>query len=212
MFAIAKPGRPSNEFQGRDLKEVDGEQLAAAAQAAAANGDNHAAALLQYWSVEALDHGRYNLACWQALAGDKEAAFYWLQEAALRDGVDAAWADQDSDLDSLRLDPRWPRIAAFLGQCNAYWASSGRHSISLVLPEGYKPGTPIGAVVGLHGLGAEPNGFVDKSYQDFANDLNMAFIGVSGIVPRGPRSFVWSEDAVRDAEQIRRSSRKSPIG
>jgi predicted esterase len=76
----------------------------------------------------------------------------------------------------------------------------------LVLPEGYKKGTPIGVLVGLHGLGHRPDGFVDEdTYQSFADELNMAIVGVSGTVPTGRRSFVWSEDPPTDARQIRRA-------
>jgi len=54
----------------------------------------------------------YNVACFEALAGDKDAAFAYLHQAmqidtqAVRD-----YAPNDADLDALHDDPRWQRIA-----------------------------------------------------------------------------------------------------
>jgi hypothetical protein len=52
----------------------------------------------------------YNLACFRALAGDKEGA---LDEAKRAHEMDpesfAQWAPNDSDLDSIRDDPRFPK-------------------------------------------------------------------------------------------------------
>jgi quercetin dioxygenase-like cupin family protein len=53
----------------------------------------------------------YNAACFEALAGDPDAAFSYLEEAFRRD-ADAArgYAPNDDDLISLRDDPRWPEV------------------------------------------------------------------------------------------------------
>jgi hypothetical protein len=73
-----------------------------------------------------------------------------------------------------------------------------------VVPTGYKPDTPIGVLVGMHGRGADPEGFVSKDgYQKLADALNMAIVGVGAIVPRGKRSFVWSEKPAQDTAHIR---------
>jgi predicted esterase len=204
-FSIAAPEPPSKLLEGLDLTTIDGHRLAGAAVGFSNKKDYDRAVQLQHWSVASIDDGRYNLACFQALAGKKEAAFYWLQEAALKEGVDASWAGQDSDLESLRGDSRWARVDSFLKACNAYWAVSGQQQVTVVLPKDYKVGTPIGVAVGMHGLGADPEGFVNEAYQGYADELNMAIIGVSGTVPRGPKSFVWAEDAAKDAERIRRA-------
>jgi len=52
----------------------------------------------------------YNLACAEALAGDSEAALDHLGEAAAADERVRTWAEKDSDLDSIRDDPRFPRL------------------------------------------------------------------------------------------------------
>ena len=192
-LALPVPSPPSPDYLGQDLSKADGDELASLAGRFADDGNPGEAARFQYWAVRAGVAGQYNLACWTALAGDLDGAFYWLQEAALDDGVDESWAGQDPDLDALHKDPRWKEVAPFLKRCNAYWACSGQRQTVLVLPEGYKKGTPIGVLVGLHGLGHRPDGFVDEDeYQSFANELNMAIVGVSGTVATGRRSFIWS--------------------
>ncbi len=62
-------------------------------------------------AVETLDYLiKYNLACFEALEGNIEEAFTWLQGAVDAGFSDAAWIDQDKDLTSLRDDPRFQEI------------------------------------------------------------------------------------------------------
>ena len=51
---------------------------------------------------------RYQLACYSALAGDREAALEHLRVAVAGNPETAAWAADDADLDSIRDDPRFP--------------------------------------------------------------------------------------------------------
>ncbi len=206
-LALSAPPEPSPTFQGKDLTKFSARALAGAARQLYDDKKYPQAIQVLYHAIKAGADGGYDLACDYALDGQVDAAFYWLQKTALDEGVDASWAGQDPDLEVLRKDARWPRIASYLSACNAYWTGTGHHTTTLVLPGGYKPGTPIGVLVGMHGLGADPEGFVSKdAYQDLADELNMAVVGVSGTSPRGKRSFVWSEDPAQDAAQIRRRS------
>jgi predicted esterase len=157
---------------------------------------------LQYWLVERTKAGRYNLACYCAQVGQKDAAFYWLQEAAREEGVDATHADEDSDLDNLRNDPRWNRVREYLQAYNRYWESNGQPQTVLILPTGYRKGTPLTVVVWLHGLGSRPDDFVNAGCQEWADHLNIAFVGVSGTRSTGPRSYVWAVDPKRDAQRV----------
>ncbi|HEV2591249.1 MAG TPA: AraC family ligand binding domain-containing protein [Gaiellaceae bacterium] len=56
-------------------------------------------------------HAPYNAACYEALAGDADAAFELLQQAQQIDtqGV-RKFAAGDSDLESLHDDPRWKKV------------------------------------------------------------------------------------------------------
>ena len=56
-------------------------------------------------------------------------------------------------------------------------------------------------------MGSEPSGLVNPDEQDslaqsLANELNIAWIGVSGTLPKGTRSFVWAENAEQDLARI----------
>jgi phospholipase/carboxylesterase len=190
---------------GRDLTTLAGRELAMEAQRLSESGDHRRAAQYRSMLVRASGKGQFELALDHAMAGDMDSAFYWLQEAALTEGVNPAWADRVAGLESLRRDSRWPAIPPFLRECNTLWARSGHRRTVLVTPTDYRPGTPIGVIVGLHGIGGGPDGFLDDSYRGFADELNMAFVAVSGPIPFGQRSFAWSEDPEADARQVRRA-------
>ena len=56
--------------------------------------------------------GHYNLACYEAIAGNKDAAFDELRTAIeLNRDMVMQWLPRDSDLDSLRDDPRFAELA-----------------------------------------------------------------------------------------------------
>jgi predicted esterase len=73
----------------------------------------------------------------------------------------------------------------------------------VLLPKGYQKGTPIPAVLWLHGMGSRPEDFANDDAQSYADELKIAIIGVSGTKARGPRSFVWAEDIEADAKRLR---------
>jgi hypothetical protein len=56
------------------------------------------------------DHGRalYNVACAEALLGERDVALDHLARAVEVEPKCREWAQGDEDLDSLRDDPRWP--------------------------------------------------------------------------------------------------------
>ena len=201
---IKPPADALRLLAGIDLSKEDPRMLGALAQEAATQEKDFAKAVqLQFWSVKGTGEGQYNLACYLSRVGHSESAFYWLQVAALEEGVDSEWATQDEDLRSLRLDRRWAMVLKFLRQCNAYWATSQQTDTQLVMPAGVSPSEPIPVMIGLHGMGSSAKGFVDaESFQEIANQKRIAFLGVSGTIPRGPRSFIWSEDPVKDAARV----------
>ncbi len=71
------------------------------------------------------------------------------------------------------------------------------------MPSGYQKGTPLTVVVYLHGLGSKPEDFVNEKCQRHADAANVAIVGVSGTLPRGPDKFVWAVDPERDAKRVR---------
>ena len=203
---IAAPAVPEQMFDGHDLAMQTSESLEATARAAVEMGEFTKAVQLQHWSVvnagrEGRGGGQYNLACYYALAGHSSSALHWLEQAAVNEGVDPDWARQDRDLDVARNDSRWPDVLEFLDRAANYWASTGIARQRLILPAGYQNDRVLPLMVGLHGLGANEE-FVHDGYQAIADELDVAFLGVSGSVPRGPLSFVWAEHARKDHERV----------
>src|SRR5262249_3491897 len=101
-FAIAAPPEPSPKLDDIDLRSQDPEGLAGAARGAGREGNWDVAVQLQHWTVARGQDGQYNLACYYSRAGRVDAAIYWLQRAALEEGADADWAEQDTDLEAVR--------------------------------------------------------------------------------------------------------------
>jgi predicted esterase len=201
-LTLPEPSAPPAKLNGNDLPKLDSQVLLSQASKAAAKGNYQDAATYQYWATQKTHADRYNLACYCARTNEVDAAFYWLQVAALDEGLDADHATVDEDLESLRGDPRWGKVKPFLYECGNYWEQSGVTRTVLVRPRAYKEDLPITVVVWLHGLGSRPDDFVTDDLQRLADGLNVAFLGVSGTVPRGKRSFAWSEDPARDARRI----------
>ncbi len=203
LLAFDKPAAPPALLDGRNLRETSTEQLRVLSRQAEARQDYPRAAILQHWLTERTAAGRYDLACDLARTGKTDPAFYWLQAAARDEGVDPDHAATDEDLATLRADPRWSQVDAYLRACSRYWESHGTARTALVVPSGYQKGTPITVVVYLHGLGSKPEDFVNERCQRYADALNIAIVGVSGTLPRGPDKFVWAVDPERDARRVR---------
>jgi predicted esterase len=117
--------------------------------------------------------------------------------------VDTGHALVDEDLISLRKDPRWEKVHQYLEDCNNYFETANIKYTQVLVPKGYRKGKPIPAVVWMHGLGANPENFTNESAQVYADEINIALIGVSGTKARGPRSFVWAEDVEQDGKRLR---------
>jgi predicted esterase len=144
----------------------------------------------------------YNLACYYVLDAQSDAAIYWLQRAALEEGVDASWALRDADLASLRGDPRWGAIRDFLVHAREYWVGRALKETLVAVPTGYTKGRPIPVIVALHGFGSEPGDFGGPWAQRQADGLDVAIVSASGTLSLGPHSFRWTESAARDEARV----------
>ena len=68
-------------------------------------------------AVETLNYLiKYNLACCEAVEGNIEESFAWLQTAVDAGFGDPAWILQDDDLSVLRDDPRFQEILVIAGE------------------------------------------------------------------------------------------------
>jgi predicted esterase len=204
-LGLEPPAAPACVVGGVDLRALPATRLADASDDLYLRGEYDAAISHLHYALLGGAGSAYNLACYYALMGRSEAAFYWLERAALEEGIDVHWADQDSDLALLRRDPRWTRVKQHLAQANAYWAAQPSRA-TVVVPSGYAVGTPIGVLLGLHGQGSCADELVrPESYQQIADELRMAVVAVNGTLRTGKCRFSWSEDPVRDAEHVRRA-------
>jgi len=197
------PTAMPEQLDGKNLTKMNEGELLTRANLAMGKEDYTKAAAYQYWYVQKSKTGQYNLACFLAQIGKTDAAFYWLQLAAIEEGVDTAHAERDEDLVSLRRDSRWGKVRQYLGDCNRYFESAPTSRTVVILPKGYQNSKPITAVVWLHGLGSRPEDFANDGCREHADALNVAIIGVSGTKARGPRSFVWAENVEQDGKRLR---------
>jgi SagB-type dehydrogenase family enzyme len=79
--------------------------------------------------------GAYEAACYFALAGDMDNAFKYLQMSLDNGWSDAHWLQADTDLESLRNDPRW--------QTCVQAATETREKLLASLPEKHPDVEPI---------------------------------------------------------------------
>jgi predicted esterase len=200
--AIAAPKDLPAVHNDKDLSQVDPDELVAMARLAAARDDYKTALAAQFWAVKQGNDGHYDLACYYARNRLHTEAFFWLQQAAQAEGVDAQHASQDEDLETLRKDSRWTGVYKFLRQCAAYWRTSGKTSTVVYVPKGFNKAKPSPVIVTLHGRGSEPGHFFGEETQELADLVKLPFICVSGTRPTGPKRFVWAADGT-DADNKR---------
>jgi predicted esterase len=190
-LAMPVPPAPPAKYKGDDLEGQEDQLLETMAETAKRRKDYEGAAIYQYWHVKKSDSGHYKLACYLARSGKIDAAFYWLQKAAAEERFSLARAEGDEDLTKLRTDERWQKISTYLDQCEEhFWTNPTRITI-LKVPKGYQKGRPIAAVIWMHGVRSWPGDFVNEDSQAFADQLDIALIGVSGSSQLGTRIFHW---------------------
>lgn len=201
-FRLPVPPAPPARLGDTDLEKMSRTDLRALIARAVEQKLYKEAAIAQYWYVRKSDGGQYDLACYLALTGQADPAFYWLQAAAIGEGVTAQQVRQADDLESLWRDDRWEKVLRYVEECNRYFESAMIRRTVVAVPKGYKKSEAIAAVVWLHGMGSRPDELLGVG-QIYADLLNIAFIGVSGTKARGPNKFVWAEDLEQDTSRVR---------
>ncbi len=117
---------------GQDAPDATGELMKQAEAAYQAKHYGESASLYSRALPLVQDNDRagveYNLACSQALAGDRASAFETLDHAVEDGYTDRKDTEADNDLVSLHTDPRWEplleRMTAFTAQQDARWGDS----------------------------------------------------------------------------------------
>ena len=74
----------------------------------------------------------------------------------------------------------------------------------VILPEGHNPETPIPGAIWLHGYGWNPSEIeiFEDIYQDWANQLRIAFLGISATQKLEEGSYQWTEDLLDDGTYL----------
>ena len=136
---LSPPPTPAKKRGELDLTQFRSSGLASFALQASKQGNYETAIHFQHWAVANGDGdtGMYNLACFYSLAGNVDGSIYWLQQAAVAQGVDPAWASKDSDLATVREDARWAKLHNYLIATADYWQSSDLFETQILLPQGY---------------------------------------------------------------------------
>jgi predicted esterase len=201
-LAIARPPVPQFGSEGVDTSKMGLAQLISSARVSATQDKPRLAADLFRLAIEKGADQLYEMACYEARAQNLDRAFYWLQEAALQEGVDPAACDYDTALEKLRADPRWMSVRKFLADCQDHWSKSGIDDHRLVLPAKYQ-GTPLPVLVWLQGSGgcSSSHTFFPE-LQQLADQHQVAFLSVSGPLITGPRHFAWNADAQASEARI----------
>jgi len=201
---LMPPDVPSSRLGKIDLTQFDGRELAAYAyHRFYPRQDWRAAVQCQYQSVVKTRTGFYNLACFYARAGDISAALFWLQVSAREEMANAAWTSQDEDLVEVRKDPRWPILLNYLKAWEWKWEQSNHSETAVVLPRNATAGEPLPVFIGLHNMNSNAHNMTDtRIYQRLADEMGVAFVGVSGTICRGKESFAWSDDPEKNLARI----------
>jgi predicted esterase len=204
-LGLDKPAPLDATYKGEDLSKLESHVLLRRAREFFSRGDYRTGAQFQYHAVTKTGTDQYDLACCLAQTGDVDAAFYWLQVAGQEDGVDANWAERDSDLQRLRADPRWAKVNRYLHECAAYWAAHGQPVNFVRAPKGSEGEEPKALLLWLHGSNSGPDFRADGQaavLESIADKLRIAVVGVSGTLPFGKAKFNWSESPEADYRRI----------
>ncbi len=205
-FEISMPApkdSPDQPIKPEVLAKASAEELHRASYEYHGEGDVPRAIFLrtQAYQKNAALPGKLELAGWCAQAKDVDGAVYWLQQAALSDNLDDVMVDEA--LLPVRKDARWAKLKPFLESAEKAWKTSSYWRAVLVVPAGYDPAKPIPLLLTLHGMGSVPEDFADDpAYQQLADELQIAVLGISGTKPEGKHRFVWQEKFEDDWKHV----------
>ncbi len=144
-----------------------------------------------------------------AKTGSLEAAIALLQRAAHEQECTVEEVNDEASFDALRRDARWEKLRSFLEQSEAAWPQSSFSREVLTLPAGYDGQKELPLVLGLHGFGSIPEDFSGADLQKIADQLQIAFLAVSGKTALNRQSFMWSARFEEDWEHIEAAIQRS---
>lgn len=201
-LALAAPAEPPPIWGDNDLREQEVGALYRTAMRAWSEGELGDAIQLMHYAEKAGDNtAKFDLGRLYALNGESEAALYWIQRAALHEGITREEVLSSVALAGLMEDPRLKQLADYAGACRAYWRDSGALEVEVVVPAGHDPATPVPVVLALHGYLSSSIPFA-RGLQPFADAEGVAFVSISATIPYSANAFVWADDAAANREHI----------
>lgn len=200
LGAPREPSSPSDEI---DLRRIAPPHLTQHAFQLYQAGRYSEAVQWQYRYVATTGAGQYNLACFYARSGDVDAALYWLQIAARKELACPEWSSHDSDLVNVRGDDRWAVMLNDLQACARRWEEMAPGEVMPVLPRDNRRDRRLPVIVALPAATDGAHSIVgSEMFQSLADQMQVAFLGVSGTLGRGRGAYAWSEDPARDLAQV----------
>ena len=206
-FAISAPPAPPSAYGKVDLLDVDkARTLARTADDIARAGQVEDAIRIRYWYIAGAPDawGRPNLAALYAATRRTEAAVYWLQRAAIEEGLPPEEIKDYPAFQPLTASPDWPKLNEFLTAASQAWTQSNFRRDILLTPKGYEAGKPLPVILILHGHRSGPEGFVRERavMQKMCDELHLAVLSISGPMVFGPHSFAWPLDIKLDYQRV----------
>ncbi|MBL8693553.1 MAG: dienelactone hydrolase family protein [Planctomycetes bacterium] len=158
----------------------------------------------------------YNAACGLALQGGKvDEAFAWLEKAVEAGfGINSENGDQpgdldlaktDTDLDSLRKDPRFEKWIAKVAEVRARAEAilKDLETPLLYAPEVLDAKKAAPLVVLCHGAGDNKKNFLERNWKDVADALGLRLVSVPGPEATAAQSFRWYKPGSDGMEAVR---------
>lgn len=201
-FEVKEPAAPPKKVKDIDLTDIAPGDLSALAMKATRAENHDLAVTFEYWAVKGGGGSQYNLACYYSLAGNADAAFFWLLSAGEKEGADPEHAAVDTDFANIRKDKRFKDAIKYLEQSAEYHRKSAKPVTLSYFPKKHDPKKPTYVLILLHGRGSAPSQFFGDLTQELSDDLGIPIVSVSGTQPTGPKRFVWSQDPKKDADRL----------
>ncbi len=211
MFVVAAPTCDSAAVKKWQLESLTRAQIEALVKTCDEQKNQAADALTMLtWLAEKQQCADlfFEVAARSAEGKNADAAWYWLQKAARENECDVAEVESDPRFASVIADARWQKGKTFLLACADAWKTSEFYRDVLTLPSYYDRKKAIPLVIGLHGFGSQPEDFSGDDHQNICNELGVAFLSVSGSIPLGRNSFMWSHSYENDWQHVQHAIKR----
>jgi predicted esterase len=197
--------------QARALRELDGK-----ASEAYAAGEYEAGLLYVQEMLKVVPNEPdmlYNMACFHALLGHKEEAMTWMDKSVSAGFDNIDLLRRDTDLDSLREDPRFARYLVRVEQASQRAPNApavDEDYVRIIEPPGYDTAKKYPVVIVLHRYGRSAD-HVAEHWKDAAAQVGALLVAPQAPLPMSSTAFQWgdagkaNETVLKTLERIKAS-------